>query len=248
VLKSSFPGQANGTSPIVLHAPSGKLTDSKYANAVNQAAADVAKNPNVAAVVNPLTPPGASALSKDQATGYLSVTLAVSPGDLSKDEVHQIINAAAKPAEAAGLEVQTGGQLGQKVSKPSTESSELIGIIAAMVILIFTFGTVTAMVLPIVTAILALLTTLALVRMLGHVITVPSVAPTLATMIGLGVGIDYALFNVTAVASGTASRSKNRSPEPLRPPAARCSSPEGRSRSRSYRLPWPGFPSSRRWG
>ncbi|MGB0093270.1 MAG: MMPL family transporter [Solirubrobacteraceae bacterium] len=82
-LTKSFPNQANGSSPIVLHAKSGKLTDSKYSNAVNQAAADVAKSPDVASVVNPLTSQGASALSKDQATGYLSVTLSVSPGALS---------------------------------------------------------------------------------------------------------------------------------------------------------------------
>src|SRR4029077_5959055 len=87
--------------------------------------------------------------------------------------------------------------LGQKVSTPSTESSELIGIIAAMVILAFTFGTLVAMALPIITAIFALASTLAIIRMLGHVVSVPTVAPTLATMIGLGVGIDYALFIVT---------------------------------------------------
>jgi len=196
ILAKSFPSQANGTSPIVLHASSGKLTDSKYADAVNQAAADVAKNPNVASVINPLTPQGASALSKDQATGYLSVTLAVSPGKLSEGDAQKIIDGA-NPAKAAGLEVETGGQLGQKVSKPSTESSELIGIIAAMVILTFTFGTVVSMLLPILTAILALASTLAIIRLLSHVATVPSVAPTLATMIGLGVGIDYALFIVT---------------------------------------------------
>ncbi len=66
-----------------------------------------------------------------------------------------------------------------------------------MVILAFTFGTLVAMVLPIVTAIFALASTLAIIRMLGHVVSVPTVAPTLATMIGLGVGIDYALFIVT---------------------------------------------------
>jgi RND superfamily putative drug exporter len=196
ILAKSFPSQANGTSPIVLHASSGKLTDSKYASAVNQAAADVAKNPNVASVINPLTPQGASALSQDQATGYLSVTLAVSPGKLSEGDAQKIIDGA-NPAKAAGLEVETGGQLGQKVSKPSTESSELIGIIAAMVILTFTFGTVVSMLMPILTAILALLSSLAIIRLLSHVATVPSVAPTLATMIGLGVGIDYALFIVT---------------------------------------------------
>jgi putative drug exporter of the RND superfamily len=195
-LDRSFPDQANGTSPIVLHAHSGKLTEAKYSKAVDQAAEDVAKAPHVASVVNPLTPQGASALSKDQSTGYLSVTLAVSPGELSVSEAQTIIDAA-NPAKAAGLEVQTGGQLGQKVSKPSTEISELIGIIAAMAILTFAFGTVVSMLLPILNAIVALLTSLAIIRLLGHAITVPSVAPTLATMIGLGVGIDYALFIVT---------------------------------------------------
>jgi RND superfamily putative drug exporter len=195
-LAKSFPDQANGTSPIVLHASSGKLTEAKYSSAVDQAAADVAKAPNVASVVNPLTPQGASTLSKDQKTGYLSVTLAVSPGELSTDEAQTIIDAA-DPAKAAGLQVETGGQLGQKVSKPATESSELIGIVAAMVILTFAFGTIVSMLLPILNAILALLTSLAIIRILGHVTTVPSVAPTLATMIGLGVGIDYALFIVT---------------------------------------------------
>ena len=167
-LAKSFPDQANGTSPIVLHAHSGKLTEAKYSNAVDEAAADVAKAPHVASVVNPLTPAGASALSKDQSTGYLSVTLAVSPGELSVAEAQTIIDAA-NPAKAAGLEVETGGQLGQKVSKPSTESSELIGIIAAMVILTFAFGTVVSMLLPILNAIVALLTSLAIIRMLGHV-------------------------------------------------------------------------------
>jgi putative drug exporter of the RND superfamily len=195
-LAKSFPDQANGSSPIVLHANSGKLTDTKNAEAVAAAAAGVAKEPHVASVVSPLTPQGATALSKDKATGYLSVTLGTSPGSLSEEETQKIIDGA-DPAKAAGLEVETGGQLGQKVSKPATESSELIGIIAAMVILTLTFGTVVSMLLPILNAILGLLATLAIIRMLGHVATVPTVAPTLATMIGLGVGIDYALFIVT---------------------------------------------------
>ncbi len=204
-LSRSFPDQANGSSPIVLHVSHGKLTDAKYADAVNQAAADVAEAPDVASVVNPLTSQGASALSKDQATGYLSVTLSVSPGALSDDDAQTIINAAAKPAQAAGIEVQTGGQLGQKVSKPSTESSELIGIIAAMLILTFVFGTVVAMLLPILTAILGLASTLSIVQLISHATTVSTVAPTLATMIGLGVGIDYALFIVTRHFRGLAN-------------------------------------------
>jgi RND superfamily putative drug exporter len=195
-LADSFPDQANGSSPIVLHASGGKLTDAKNAEAVEKSAKQIAKESNVASVVSPLSPQGAGALSKDKQTGYLSVTLGVSPGELSVSEAEEIIEGA-DPAKAAGLEVQTGGQLGQKVSKPATESSELIGIIAAMVILTLTFGTVVSMLLPILNAIVGLLGTLAIIRILGHAATVPSVAPTLATMIGLGVGIDYALFIVT---------------------------------------------------
>ncbi len=195
-LASSFPDQANGSSPIVLHAKTGKLTDAKNAEAVEKSAKQLAKEPNVASVVSPLSPQGAAALSKDKQTGYFSVTLGVSPGELSVSEAEEIIEGA-DPAKAAGLEVETGGQLGQKVSKPATESSELIGIIAAMVILTLTFGTVVSMLLPILNAIVGLLGTLAIIRILGHAATVPSVAPTLATMIGLGVGIDYALFIVT---------------------------------------------------
>jgi RND superfamily putative drug exporter len=196
-LSTSFPDQANGSSPIVIHASSGKLTDPKYANAINSAASDVAKAANVASVVNPLTPQGAPQLSKNQMTGYLSVLTSVSPGSLSVAQAQDIIDAASEPLTSAGLEVQTGGQVGQKVSSPSTESSELIGIIAAMFILAFTFGTLVAMAVPILTAIFALASVLAIIRILGHVVSVPTVAPTLATMIGLGVGIDYALFIVT---------------------------------------------------
>src|SRR5256714_8493414 len=196
-LAKSFPDQSKGSSPIVLHAKSGKLTDSNYSSAVSQAVTDVSKAPHVASAVSPLTSQGASALSKDQSTGSSSVTTKVSPGSLSVEDAQNIIDAAAKPAQAAGIQVETGGTLGQKVSKSGTESSELIGILAAMIILTFTFGTLTAMLLPIITAIFSLLTTLSIIRLLEHAITVPTVAPTLATMIGLGVGIDYALFIVT---------------------------------------------------
>ncbi len=196
-LQKSFPAAANGTSPIIFHAPSGQLTDSKYSQAINEGAADAAKQPHVSQVVNPLTPQGANALSKDKSTGYMTIGLSVSPGSLSTSQVQAIVDAATKPAKAAGLRTATGGQLGTKLSVPATESSEVIGIVAAIVILAFTLGTLVATFLPIVNAILGVLCTLAIIRMLSNVTSVPSVAPTLATMIGLGVGIDYGLFIVT---------------------------------------------------
>src|SRR5438045_2639944 len=84
-LAKSFPDQSNGTSPIVIHAKSGKLTDSKYASPINTATSDVAKAANVESAVSPLTSQGASQLSKDQMTGYISVTTSVNPGSLSTD-------------------------------------------------------------------------------------------------------------------------------------------------------------------
>ena len=92
-LAQSFPDQANGTSPIVLHAHSGKLTEPKYATAVDEAAADVAKDPNVASVVNPLTPAGR--LGAEQGPEHrLPVGHAGGPpGELSVEEVQTIIDA-----------------------------------------------------------------------------------------------------------------------------------------------------------
>ena len=198
-LQKSFPAQANGVSPIVLHAKNGKLTDSQYADAVNQAAADVAKAPHVASVVNPLTPPGRLAAEQGHNPPVIwrwacrSARLAVGrrgAGDHRRSGPTR--------AQAAGLQVETGGQLGRKVSKPQLPSRELIGILAAAVILTFTFGTVVAMLVPILTAILGLLCDAGdHPDDSGTRATVPTVAPTLATMIGLGVGIDYALFIVT---------------------------------------------------
>ena len=83
------------------------------------------------------------------------------------------------------------------MSKPDTGTSEVVGIVAAIIILLVAFGTVAAMPLPIVTALFAVVTGLSLIGLLGHVMDVPDVAPTLGIMIGLGVGIDYSLFIVT---------------------------------------------------
>ena len=117
-LAGPFGGQSNGTNPIVIHAKSGRLTEAKYATAINTATSDVAKAANVASAVSPLTPQGAAQLSKNQTTGYISVTTSVNPGSLSAEQAQDIIDAASGPLESAGLEVQTGGQIGQKVSSP----------------------------------------------------------------------------------------------------------------------------------
>jgi putative drug exporter of the RND superfamily len=196
LLSDHLPTQANGTNPVVIKAETGKITDSKNKQAVEDTVKSLRKVDIVQRAVSPFSDAGKGAISKDKKIAYISVTLTENQGDLTDEEAEEVVDAES-PAEDAGLKVATGGYLGQAVSKADTESSEAIGLAAAVVILMFAFGTVTAMLLPIVTAVLGLVASLAIIKLLGHVIEVPSVAPTLATMIGLGVGIDYALFIVT---------------------------------------------------
>ncbi len=196
LLEKRLPDQAYGSNPVVLRAKTGKLTESKNKTAIGDAVKSLDKAPGVIKAVNPLTGGGGALISKDQTIAYIPVTLSIGPADLDKDEAQEIIDAAS-PAKDAGLQVEAGSYLGKAVSKPETHSSEVIGLTAAVIILLFAFGTATAMLLPIISAVLGLISALAIIRLLGHVAEVPSVAPTLATMIGLGVGIDYALFIVT---------------------------------------------------
>ncbi len=197
LLTKRFPAQANGTNPVVMQAPAGaKLTDQKYSGAVDATVKSLEKNPEVSSAVSPLSDAGKAFLSKDGRIGYISLTLKASPSQLTVDQAHDIVDAES-PARDAGLKVATGGYLGQKVSKPSTHGSEAVGITAAVIVLLITFGTVVAMGLPIITALLGLASGLSIIALLGQVVDVPTISPTLATMIGLGVGIDYALFIVT---------------------------------------------------
>jgi RND superfamily putative drug exporter len=196
LLQQRLPNQANGSNPLVLKAASGKLTDSKNKQAVDDTVAALKKTPHVIRVINPTSSSGSAFLSKGKTEGYIPVWLNVSQGDLTKSQAQTVLDAA-QPARDAGMKTAVGGYVGQKLSKPATEVSEAIGLGAAVIILLFAFGTATAMALPIITAILGLVSTLSIIRLVEQLIQVPSVSPTLATMIGLGVGIDYALFIVT---------------------------------------------------
>jgi RND superfamily putative drug exporter len=196
LLEADLPDQANGTNPVVMKAPDGKLTSAKNKKVVKDTVQSLKKAPHVTDVVSPLSSQGSSLLSKNEKIGYISVTIGLSAADLTEDQAEEIIDHTS-PATNADFEVAEGGYLGNAVSKPDVESSELIGLIAAVIILLFFFGTVTAMSLPILTALVGVGTGLAVIGLLGHGISVPTVGPTLGTMLGLGVGIDYALFIVT---------------------------------------------------
>ena len=108
--------------------------------------------PDVNSAVNPLSPEGAAFLSKDRSVAYVPVVLGVGPGELTEDEAQAVLDAG-EPAEAAGLE-----GLGRRLCRPAAlqarhRASDAIGIAAAIVILLFAFGTATAMVLPIFSAV-----------------------------------------------------------------------------------------------
>ena len=197
LLEQRFPSQANGTNPVMLRAPQGeKISAGKYKQPIDDTVSALKADPAIRSVKSPLSSDESGLLSKDQKIGYIALNLRPSSSDLSLDTANRIV-ALADPARGAGLEVGFGGYLGQKVSKPETHSSEVIGLAMAVIVLVFTFGTVVAMGLPILTAIIGLVCGLALITLISHITDVPTVAPTLATMIGLGVGIDYALFIVT---------------------------------------------------
>jgi putative drug exporter of the RND superfamily len=197
LLDNKFPTQANGTNPLAFEAPAGKkLTDADLKKVIDQVSKTYANNDAVQQAVGPFDADASGQLSKDKTVGFISLNLKDSASELSEDEANDLIDLD-QPLEKAGLQPAAGGYLGQKVSTPSTSISVVIGLVAAVIILLFTFGTVVAMGMPIITAIIGVATGLSILSLLSHAVQVPTAAPALATMIGLGVGIDYALFVVT---------------------------------------------------
>ena len=198
VLADKFPPQQNGTNPFVFHVDQGTLTDPEPKAAITATYKAIKGERQVSSVTNPVTSTAAEAglLSDDGQTAFMPVLLNVDSGFITQDLAEKVL-AATEPARKAGIEVAVGGSIGGVLSTPETTQSEIIGNISAMVILALVFGSLVAMGTPILTAIVALSIGLSAVGLLGHAIAIPSVAPTLATMIGLGVGIDYALFLVT---------------------------------------------------
>ena len=194
IMARSFSSEMSDASPLVFHTDSGTVTDAEHKPTAEASMKAVAGNEYVASV-------GELVVSEDGKTAYATILPSTALGDLSVADAETILETAQEPAEGTDLQVETGGQLGTKLSKPESKTSELVGIAVAMLILVLVFGTVTAMVLPIAVAIFGLIVGLSLISLLGHVVSVPDVAPTVASMIGLGVGIDYSLFIVTRARS-----------------------------------------------
>jgi putative drug exporter of the RND superfamily len=199
LLAARFPAQAHGTDPVVLTAPAGALlADARYRRALGATVAALARDPDVGAAVSPLSRAGAAGglLARGGGAGVIALRLRVSPTGLTTAGARRIV-AATRPAGRAGLAVGVGGYVGQKASIPQARLSEVVGLGLAVVVLLLAFGSVAAMGVPLITAVAGLVGGLSAITLAGHAVAIGSVAPTLATMIGLGVGIDYALFVVT---------------------------------------------------
>ena len=195
LLAAKFPPQQNGSNPIVFHVSKGKITDKGNKDAVESSYKALLKAPDVYSATNPFGNSSSALVSTDGRTAFTPVLLKISNGQVTEDLARRIFDATA-PAQKRGIEVAAGGTIGSALSPSPTESSEAVGLLTAMVILALTFGSLIAMGLPILTAVLGLVTSLGIIGLLTHVFTVPTVGPTLAIMIGLGVGIDYSLFTV----------------------------------------------------
>jgi RND superfamily putative drug exporter len=195
LLASRFPAQAGDADQIVFHARAGKLSDPAIQSTVSATIARVSKLPHVTAVGSPYSV-GSRAISADRTIGFATVTFNERANQLPKAAIQRVITNA-EAARSPALQVELGGQAIEQAQQTSIGFATLVGIAAAMVILLISFGSFVAMGLPMLTAALGLAAGIGLIGLTSQIIDMADFASQLALMIGLGVGIDYALFIVT---------------------------------------------------
>jgi RND superfamily putative drug exporter len=190
VLEEDFPSAAGTSAQLVFAAEGGTLSDPEAAAAVDAALADVAAQPDVGAV-------GELQRSDGDRIAYADVQYE-RPSEDIRDAAFERLEATAASADATGaVRMELGGDLPSEAVQQEPEGQEMVGLVVAMIVLLVAFGSVIAMGLPIGLALVGLATSIGLITLIASVVEVNSIAPTLAAMIGLGVGIDYALFIVT---------------------------------------------------
>ncbi|NLV54630.1 MAG: MMPL family transporter [Acidimicrobiales bacterium] len=192
LLEDRFPQQTGSTARVVfaVEAPA-RLDDGTARAGVEAALADMAEAPGVEAVSDPFT---TGTISPEGTVGFVDVRYATTAAEVT-DEQLDALYAAGAAAEEAGVQVEHGGDLTRQEEEAHT--SEMIGLGVAIVVLLISFGSLVAMGIPILTALVGVSVALGGITVVAGFTEVSSTAPTLATMIGLAVGIDYALFIVT---------------------------------------------------
>ncbi len=190
ILEQDFPSAAGTSAQLVFEADHGTLSDPEAAAAVQAALTDVAGQPDVGQVGDLRTSP-------DGRIGYADVQYDRPSEDIRADAFHRLEDTADRADATGAVRMELGGDLPSEATQQPPEGQEVIGVVVAMIVLLVAFGSIVAMGLPIGLALVGLATSIGLITLIASVIEVNSVAPTLAAMMGLGVGIDYALFIVT---------------------------------------------------
>jgi RND superfamily putative drug exporter len=195
LLSQHFPAAKGDTDQLVFRARTGTLRDPATKARIEAALKKVTSAGSVESVQSLYSPSGR--LTQDGRIGVAGVTYKKSTNDI-KPKTLESIETAAFTARSSTLEVEHGGPGAEVVRfSHSQSSSEGIGIIFAAIVLMITFGSLVAAGLPLLATMLALGTSLGVITLISHLVDTPDFASQLASLIGLGVGIDYALFVVT---------------------------------------------------
>ncbi len=196
LLKSAAPSVAGDREQIVFHTTGGTpITDPPVRAAIERTLSKVATVPHVTTVASPFGPTGAAQISKDGRTAFAAVTFSELAQNISTPLSQRFVNTA-KSESGPHLQVAVAGQVAENANKVSFGGSGL-GIILAGVVLLLVFGSVFAMALPLLSAMASLGTAIGLIGLLSHLLKMPQFTAELTLLIGLGVGVDYALFIVT---------------------------------------------------
>ncbi len=196
LLTKEFKAQSGDVDQIVFHYADGPYTAGAIQPTMEQLLARVQRMPDVIKVVSPYTAAGAFQVSKDRHTAFATIDYAKRANLLADDTGKPVLDAI-NAIHIKGLEVAAGGQVIEQAEGFSIGPATGVGVIGALVILLLTFGSLLAAAMPLITAGLGLITGVACVGLATNVFDMSSVAPEMAIMIGLGVGVDYALFIVT---------------------------------------------------
>ena len=184
-LKTDFPAASGATATIIVQAPQGQTLDEA---ALAPVLADAAQLPEVVAVVDPTM---SKAVSQDGRTGLVTVVYGTPLAGIS-DDAKGAFDEFGDSATTDSLRVVSGGELSQ--APPKVGATEGIGVVVAAVVLVVTFGSLVAAGMTLLTALVGLGVGMSVLLILTSVVEITSTAPILALMLGLAVGIDYALF------------------------------------------------------
>ncbi|MEV7069686.1 MMPL family transporter [Streptomyces sp. NPDC093990] len=191
LLRQASDSAAGKSGRIVWQADGGQVTGPGTERTMSQALGGIAEAPGVASVTSPYTAAGAAQVSEDGRTAYATVAFDQDVSDAQIDHVRELATA----PESDRLHIALNGQAFTVNPEPNAVA-DAMGIALAFVVLLFVFRAVWVAVLPIVTAVVGVGTSAVAVMLLSHLVTLSDTTLTLGSLIGLGVGIDYALFIV----------------------------------------------------